>query len=318
LKITPIEEIKKLNIQPVISVGMFDGVHSGHQKLLSILLEKAKAYNTLAAVVTFSNHPRFVLDYNLNCKPVLLLQTYEERMKSLSHFGIKNVYTIDFSERISKLSPAIFLDFIIEKLNPYLLLMGYDNSFGNKKDSDLANILHNGKYQSMAIKKTDACVFYNGLEVSSTQIRNALKEGNIKLANIMLNYFYTLSGKVIKGYKKGRGLGFPTANLKVDALKLIPKCGVYAVHVVINKRILEGVMFIGERKTFDLNDLTIEVHIFNFNTDIYNKNIEVQLVDFIREQQRFASVEDLIQQIKNDCEYAKQIFKLNSDNPFNL
>jgi riboflavin kinase/FMN adenylyltransferase len=285
---------------------MFDGVHIGHQQLLACVVKEAKQLSTSSAVITFSNHPRLILQ-KPNDNPISLLQTNQERMKRLEQCGIDYVFTIDFSVQFSSLSPAAFLDLIVAKLNPVLMIMGYDNYFGRNTAAELDTILSKGFYRQMKIYRTDDCVYFKGLEVSSTQIRKALGSGDMPLANAMLGYSYTLCGKVIDGYKQGRSLGFPTANLSVNPLKLIPRKGVYATRVAIENQTLNGVVFIGERQTFALTDLTIEVHIFDFDNDIYNQDIELLLVDFIREEQRFASVQDLKNQIKHDCDEAKRI-----------
>jgi riboflavin kinase/FMN adenylyltransferase len=286
---------------------MFDGVHTGHQRLLLSLKEKARQIGTSAALITFSNHPRLVLR-NGNEQNINLLQTNEERLQKISECGIDYVFTIEFSQEFSSLSPTQFLDLLITKLHPHTLILGYDNYFGRNRAAELDDIITKGKYRDMFIERTDDCVYFNGLEVSSTQIRQALATGKIYLANAMLGYEYLFSGEVIGGMKNGRQLGFPTANLNVNPLKQMPLNGVYAVKIRLANKLMEGVLFIGQRQTFGLQDLSIEVHIFNFNSDIYKQTLEVALVDFIRPQRHFSTPEALTTQIKQDCDEAKRIF----------
>ena len=306
MNIISIDQIKNINFRPVVSVGMFDGVHIGHQQLLSCVVEKAKQLATSSAIITFLNHPRLVLQPS-DSHSISLLQTNQERMKHLEQSGIDYIFTIDFSVSFSKLSPSIFFDLIVSKLNPMFMILGYDNYFGRSTASELNTILNKGRYKQMELCRIDDCVLFEGFKVSSTQIRTALIDANIPLANTMLGYRYGFCGKIIHGYKQGRRLGFPTANLEVDSLKLIPKKGVYAAKATLGKQVLNCVVFIGERQTLGLADLTIEIHLFDFDNDIYSQEIEVYLVDFIRDQQCFTSTKELKNQIKHDCDEAKRI-----------
>ncbi|MDR1005445.1 MAG: riboflavin biosynthesis protein RibF [Bacteroidales bacterium] len=306
MKIIPLNQIEALPQRPVISVGMFDGVHKGHQRLIGMVVESAKRMRTLAAVITFSNHPQLVLK-TPDAHSVKLLQTNEERMRRLEMCGLDLVITIDFSEDFSRLSATAFLDLLIAKLHPALMIMGYNNYFGRNTAGELDKILSKGCFGDMKIHRTDTCVYSNGTEVSSTQIRRALARGDVSSANAMLGYRYSLSGIVVHGLGKGHQLNFPTANLKLNPLKLIPASGVYAVIVRLSSLVLKGVMFVGERATFGLSGLTIEVHILDFDNDIYLQEIEVAMVAFIRPQRRFEDSERLINQIKLDCDEVKRL-----------
>jgi riboflavin kinase/FMN adenylyltransferase len=187
-------------------------------------------------------------------------------------------------------------------------MLGYDNYFGRGTATELDSIIAKGKYGEMFVERTDDCVYFNDIEVSSTQIRNSLAVGKVRQANTMLGYEYSFTGEVVDGMKKGRTLGFPTANLNVNPMKQLPLCGVYAVNVRFVNEKRQGVLFIGQRQTFGLQDLSIEIHIFNFNADIYTRHLEISLVEFIRSQHIFPTIEALKTQIQLDCDEAKRIF----------
>ncbi|MBQ5891737.1 MAG: bifunctional riboflavin kinase/FAD synthetase [Bacteroidales bacterium] len=305
MKVIRFEEIRKFDERPILSIGMFDGVHKGHQALLKELVQEAEREKTCSMVISFDKHPRQVVSDNEN--EVKILQTDSERIEKLSDSGVDYLVILHFTKEIAKLEASEFLDRVIENINPKALLLGYDNRFGRKGSTQFDDILAKGEYKNIKIRRTQDCVWYNDIEISSTQIRKALEKGEVSLANQMLGYAYTIEGKVINGYKIGRTLGFPTANIQLTNNKLLPQDGVYAVECQIDDKTYKGVLSIGERATFNIEGKSIELHIFFFDSEIYFKEIKIQIKDFLREQQKFSSKEELIEQITKDCENAKNI-----------
>lgn len=305
MEVIRFEEIRKFDQQPILSIGMFDGVHKGHQALLKELVQEAEREKTCSMVISFDKHPRQVVADNEN--EVKILQTDSERIEKLSDSGVDYLVILHFTKEIAGLEASDFLDLVIENINPKALLLGYDNRFGRKGSTQFDDILAKGEYKNIKIRRTQDCVWYNDIEISSTQIRKALEKGEVSLANQMLGYAYTIEGKVINGYKIGRTLGFPTANIQLTNNKLLPQDGVYAVECQIDNKTYKGVLSIGERATFNIEGKSIELHIFFFDSEIYFKEIKIQIKDFLREQQKFSSKEELIEQITKDCENAKNI-----------
>lgn len=305
MEVIRFEEIRKFDQQPILSIGMFDGVHKGHQALLKELVQEAEREKTCSMVISFDKHPRQVVADNEN--EVKILQTDSERIEKLSDSGVDYLVILHFTKEIAKFEASEFLDLVIENINPKALLLGYDNRFGRKGSTQFDDILAKGEYKNIKIRRTQDCVWYNDIEISSTQIRKALEKGEVSLANQMLGYDYTIEGKVINGYKIGRTLGFPTANIQLTNNKLLPQDGVYAVECQIDDKTYKGVLSIGERATFNIKGKSIELHIFFFDSEIYFKEIKIQIKDFLREQQKFSSKEELIEQITKDCENAKNI-----------
>ncbi len=305
MEVIKFEDLEKFNKQPVLSIGMFDGVHKGHSLLIEQLKQEALRLNTCSMVITFDQHPRQVITKNEN--EVSILQTTEERFKHISKSGVDYLVVLHFTKEIAMLEASNFLDLVIEKINPQTLLLGYDNRFGKKGSTQFDEILQKGEYKNIKIKRTQACLWHNEKEISSTQIRKALEKGEIKTANQMLGYDYSIEGKVVHGYKIGRNLGFPTANIKPSNNKLIPPEGVYAVRCEVDDLIYKGVLSIGKRETLEKNKKAIELHIFSFEREIYDKEIKIYFKDFLREQKKFPSVDELVEQIKKDCENAKNI-----------
>ena len=305
MEVIRFEEIRKFDERPILSIGMFDGVHKGHQALLKELVQEAEREKTCSMVISFDKHPRQVVSDNEN--EVKILQTDSERIEKLSDSGVDYLVILHFTKEIAKLEASEFLDLVIENINPKALLLGYDNRFGRKGSTQFDDILAKGEYKNIKIRRTQDCVWYNDIEISSTQIRKALEKGEVSLANQMLGYAYTIEGKVINGYKIGRTLGFPTANIQLTNNKLLPQDGVYAVECQIDDKTYKGVLSIGERATFNIEGKSIELHIFFFDSEIYFKEIKIQIKDFLREQQKFSSKEALIEQITKDCENAKNI-----------
>lgn len=316
MNIIPFEKEFEQRNRPVITIGMFDGVHIGHQSLISDLKEKAKELNTNPIIITFDNHPQLALKPK-NLSKISLLQTNEERFSKLQTLGINDIITIHFTKEFAQIKAEEFIDLLLKKYNPQYLLSGYDNHFGNKSSQDFDILVIASKEKGLILERSKNCVFYDDIEVSSTQIRKALANGNIKLANAMLNEDYLISGEVEHGNKIGTKIGYPTANIKIDRHKLLPLYGVYITEVEVDEKKYQGVVSIGVRPTINkdiaLEEIapSVEVNIFEFYGDLYGKEIKLRLKDFIREEIKFDDLDSLKAKINEDVEKAKLYFKTN-------
>jgi len=311
LEIIPFDKELKLPYRPVMTIGMFDGVHIGHQRLLSILKNKAKEYNTKPIVITFDKHPQLVLKPEYLNDKLRLLQTNEERFEKLNSLGIENIITIHFTKEFASLSAKEFIDLLIEKYSPQYLLLGYDNHFGKKSSEEFDKLTVHSKQKGLILERTNDCIFYKGIEVSSTQIRKALEQGDVSLAQAMLNQSYEISGEVEQGNKIGRTLGFPTANIKIDKYKLLPHYGVYATEIKVEDKVYKGITNIGNRPTIINSPITVEVNLFDYTGNLYGKIIKLNLKEYIRDEKKFQDLETLKEQIIIDIEKAKQILSTN-------
>lgn len=293
-----------INLSPcVATVGFFDGVHAGHRFLINELKKIAKAENLKSVVVTFAIHPRKVLDSNFHPE---LLNTLSEKLIQLESTGIDICIVLDFSLEMAKLSALDFLkNVLLEKYNVRILLVGHDHRFGhNRKDG----YIEYKKYgDSLGMQVIQATRFYTSeiKLISSSEIRLFLLEGDIVNANRILTYRYSFIGKVVNGFKNGQKIGFPTANLvPEDQEKLIPSGGVYAVLVHWNNNIYKGMMNIGIRPTLNNgNQISLEVHIINFIEDIYDQLIKIEFIQKIRNEKKFDSIDELIQQLQRDKQF---------------
>ena len=290
----------------IATIGMFDGVHMGHKKILSFLKAKATELNLRPIVITFNKHPRHVLKNDADT--FKLLNTEEERYQLLENYGINDVVEIDFTPEIASLSTYDFSKrYLLELLNIKGLVLGYDNMFGNKKINDFQRIYELGKNYNFTIFEASSYI-YNDIHVSSTQIRNALNAGKIELVNAMLGYYYFANGCIIKGRQIGRTIGFPTANIELsDHLKMLPKEGVYATIITLNGNSYIGMANIGTQPTFESYKTTFEIHILNFNGDIYGQSIEVKFIKHIRDIQKFDNAQSLMEQLEKDREQCLEI-----------
>ena len=301
-----LSEVKK-DKNTVVTIGTFDGIHLGHKKIIEKVIEKTSGYGGRNFVVTFDPHPRSVVS---NGKDIKLLNTLEEKLNILSDFGIQNTLVIKFTKEFSQLSSEeFFKKYIIDGIGIKEVVIGYDHHFGKGRGGDKNTLDEMGIEFNFNVTSVDA-VSIDGTTVSSTKIRNALNEGNVKQASMLLGRYYSFSGKVIKGDQRGRLLGFPTANIKLDdENKLLPLIGIYAVEFIVNSQKHFGLMSIGKRPTF-YNDgsVTTEVYIFDFNDDIYDKSVTVNLVDRIRGEEKYSSAEKLIEQMNKDKEAGLEIF----------
>ena len=286
----------------IITIGTFDGVHIGHQKILLKLLQISKSENCQSVVLTFFPHPRMVLQHDNTIK---LLNTLEEKVKLLEQLSIDNLIIHPFDQEFSQLSAADFVkNILVDQLKVQKIVIGYDHRFGRNRTADISDLIQFGLQYDFEIEQI-AVEEIEAIAVSSTKIRNALLEGDIETATNYLGYNYSITGKVVKGKQLGRTIGFPTANIEInEAYKLIPKKGVYIVSSFIENQLVYGIMNIGNRPTLNGDNQTIEVHFLNFNKDIYNQNIEIVFIKYIREEVKFKSLADLKTQITKDQSFA--------------
>ena len=292
------------NRKTIITIGTFDGVHLGHQSILKKVVE-AKENNTYeASLLTFFPHPRMVLQQDTSIK---LLNTIDEKAELLDKFGIDNLIIHPFDAAFSNLSAEEFVkEILIDRLNIHKIIIGHDHRFGKNRTADISDLILFGKKYGFEVEQINAHEI-DEIAISSTKIRKALMEGNIKLANQFLGYSYFISGKVIEGKKIGRTLGFPTANIQInESYKLLPNNGVYIVSSEINDILYFGMMNIGNNPTLGENEQSIEVHYFDMSENIYNKKLKISILEHIRDEQKFNSLTELQAQLEKD-----KLFSLN-------
>jgi riboflavin kinase/FMN adenylyltransferase len=292
----------------VITIGTFDGVHSGHRYIIQQLQETAAACDGETVIITFDPHPREVL--LPGGAPVKLLTTLDEKIELLAQHGIDHLVIVPFTKEFSELSAQAYLEeFLIQQFNPHTIIIGYDHRFGHNREGGLELLEAEQNTYGFQLVEIPQQIVHD-LAVSSTKIRKSLLDGNIQLANELLGYHYFLEGKVIHGDKMGRQLGYPTANIELpDPRKLIPAQGIYAIKVYLDKQPLplNGVMSIGTRPTFDGVDLRLEAHIFDFSQEIYDRVLRVEMISYIRANLKFDNIEDLIVQMDKDSLAAKSV-----------
>lgn len=283
----------------VASVGFFDGVHIGHRHLIKQVKEEAKRLNLPSAIITFPVHPRKVLQKDY--QPALLCG-YEEKLEQLAATQVDFCITLPFTYDLSLLSANEFMEKVLKKdIGVHTLFVGYDHRFGHNREKGFSDYERYGKELGMNVLQALEYQV-DGENVSSTKIRTLLKKGEIQQANSLLSYNYTLSGKIVEGYRVGRTIGFPTANIRSwERYKVVPALGVYAVWVHVRGLIYEGMLYIGTRPTLHDNpEISVEVNIFDFNADLYNQSLTVEFIDFIRADQKFDTLEELVAQIYKD------------------
>ena len=276
---------------------MFDGVHFGHQSIINQLNTVAKNKNLESAILTFWPHPRIIFNPEDDLK---LLNTIEEKTYFLEKHGIQHLFLQEFNEEFRNLTGEEFVkQILVDKLNVKYLIIGHDHTFGKNKSGDFALLKKMAPEFGFEVHQVEAVNFHEK-NISSTQIRNALSAGNVKEANEMLGYVYSVSGKVIHGKKIGRTIGYPTANIEVDSLKILPKKGAYIVDVFVKNQHLKGMLSIGTNPTVDGKNLTVEVYILDFNEAIYGEEISVNFREFLHEEIKFESLEKLIERLDED------------------
>jgi riboflavin kinase/FMN adenylyltransferase len=296
--------------RPVVTIGTFDGVHLGHQKVILRLQEFANQHYGETVIFTFHTHPRLVTSPNET--NLRLLTTLDEKIKLFEKYGIDNLIIYPFDREFSDLSYSEFVEkILVQKIGTHCLVVGYDHKFGKNREGGFDYLKNCAERFNFEIERLDALVV--GEEsVSSTKIRNALQNGEIEKANNYLGYLFTLHGNVVEGKQLGRKMGFPTANIEAsDKNKIIPGYGVYAVKVELGSRTYNGMLNIGTRPTFNNNadNRSIEVNIFDFHDNIYKKGITLKFVGKIRDEQKFANIDMLVNQLGRDKATALKILE---------
>lgn len=301
-----LNEFKPLK-QAISTVGTFDGVHIGHQKILKRISELARKEGGETVLLTFHPHPRLVLFPDDN--DLKLITTLEERIERLSKTGLDHLIIHPFTTEFSRTTAIEYVrDILVEQIGVKKLVIGYDHHFGRNREGSLENLKELAPTFGFNVEEIPAQEIKD-VNVSSTKIRNALNEGNVKKANSFLGYHFQLSGTVVKGSEIGSSLGFPTANIKVDnPNKIVPAPGVYATQALINGQECESMTNLGFRPTVHENSqLTVEAHLFNFDKDIYGENITLRFVDRIREEVKFDNRESLKTQIAKDARTVQKV-----------
>ena len=291
------------NTPKVLSLGMFDGVHFGHISIINLLKSLAQENNLETAILTFWPHPRKVFNPNDEIK---LLNTLNEKLNLLENANLDVVFLKSFDENFRNLTGEEFVrQILVQKLNVKHIIIGHDHVFGKNKSGNFELLQKLSKELDFVVQQLDA-VKEGEFNISSTKIRNYLANGNIIGANKMLGYHYSVSGKVIDGKKLGRTIGYPTANIEVDELKLLPKKGAYIVEVYVKNKFYKGMLSIGTNPTVNGDKLTVEVYILDFNEDIYGDEITVKFRDFLHEEIKFESLEKLIERLDEDKRLTKE------------
>ena len=295
----------------VVTIGTFDGVHIGHRKIISRIKELADASGGETVILTFFPHPRMIL--HPEDESIKLITTITEKAGLLEQLGIDHLIITPFSRDFSNQSPEGYIrDVLVNQIGTKKIVIGYDHRFGKDRQGGLHDLLALAPvygFEVIEIPEQDI----NDVAISSTRIRIALLDGNINIANECLGYPFFITGKVIRGDQLGRTLGYPTANLMVEErYKLIPSDGIYAVKVKVEGREYKGMAYIGHRPTVNGMTRNIEVNIFDFSAEIYNKELRMEFLHFVREDIKFASLEELVVQLGKDKEDVLALLIMNS------
>jgi len=298
-----------LKTPTVLTIGTFDGIHIGHKKILKQLISTAKKQQLQSLVLTFFPHPRMVLQKDSNIK---LIHTIDERAEILDALGLDNLVIQPFSKEFSRLTATEFVrDILVYQLNVKHIIVGYDHRFGRNRTANIDSLKEFGEIYDFTVEEISAQDI-DAVSVSSTKIRRALEQGNLQIANSYLGTNFQLKGTVAKGKGIGKTIHFPTANINIaEEYKMIPKNGVYIAKASIDGNTYFGMMNIGNNPTINGTTQSIEIHLFNFNEDIYHKEISVSILKRIRDEHKFDSIEILQSQLKKDKLEALTYFKTN-------
>lgn len=282
----------------IITIGTFDGVHIGHKLILEKLIQNAKEHNCVSVVLTFFPHPRMILQEKSDVK---LINTIDEKSLLIEKIGIENLIIHPFDKEFSILSAEEFVKTIlVDALHIKKIIIGHDHRFGRNRTASIDDLIVYGNQYGFEVEQISAQEI-NDNAVSSTKIRTAILDGHISLANKYLGYNYFFSGKVVKGKQLGRTIGFPTANIHIEeAYKLIPKNGVYIIKTKYAGVSIFGMMNIGTRPTVSGENQTTEVYLFNFETEIYDETLTIEILEYLREEQKFDSLDALKNQLIAD------------------
>ncbi|WP_295230430.1 bifunctional riboflavin kinase/FAD synthetase [uncultured Chryseobacterium sp.] len=280
-----------------LSLGMFDGVHIGHKSIIDELTKTGQEKDLETAILTFWPHPRFVFNPDEDLK---LLNTLDEKTALMEKYGIQNLFLKEFDAGFRNLTGEEFVrQILVDTLHVKYLIIGYDHSFGKNKSGNFELLQKLSGELGFEVEQMEAINIHEN-NISSTKIRKALLTGNIKEANEMLGYSYSVSGKVVHGKKIGRTIGYPTANIETDSIKLLPKKGAYIVEVFVQGKQYKGMLSVGTNPTVNGEKLTVEVYILDFEGDIYGRNITVKFRDFLHDEIKFEGMDKLIERLDED------------------
>ncbi len=287
-------------VNSAVTVGTFDGIHSGHQDIIGRLCETSARRNIKSALITFDPHPQTILN-SKHKGYIKILTTVEEKSDIVGSFCVDYFIIIPFSKEFAGISSSSFIeDYLVKKFGAREIVIGYDHAFGKDRAGSIETLYALGDKHNFNVTVVEP-VQYNGEKISSTRIRRVIKAGNVSEAAEMLGRCYALFGEVIRGKGIGTEISIPTANLKVnDERKLIPKNGIYIVRVSVRGERYNGLINIGTNPTFSYNDFSLEVNIFDFSEDIYGETIKVEFIERLRDEIKFESVDVLVEQIKED------------------
>ena len=293
----------------VVTIGTFDGVHAGHQKIIERLVNEAKSSNLESVILTFFPHPRMVLQKDSDIK---LINTIEERKQILEKSGIDHLIIHPFTYQFSRLSALDFVrDILVNKLHAKKIIIGYDHRFGRNRTANIETLKEFGKQFDFEVEEISEKDIED-VAVSSTKIRTALLAGEVEKANTYLQHPFVLTGTVVKGRELGKTFGYPTANLKIEeAYKLIPKNGVYVVRSKIDDELFYGMMSIGTNPTVGGTEKTIETNFFMPEMDLYGKKLQIEMLTRIRHEKNFDTIEDLKVALKQDKAFSERFIKDN-------
>jgi riboflavin kinase/FMN adenylyltransferase len=287
----------------VLTIGTFDGVHLGHQQLLQRLKALADSSGLLAAVLTFRNHPRLVLNSELELS---YITTLEDRLDLLRGQGIDLVISVDFTRDLSLLGAREFVGLLCGHLKMKSLVVGPDFALGHGREGDISTLTHLGEEMGFQVQAIEPTMMMGDV-IKSSKTRGLIAQGDVETASRMLGRWYALTGLVVEGDRRGRLLGFPTANLSLDPSVVIPADGIYATWAVVDGRRYQGATCIGLRPTFGVNGRTVETFILDFQGDIYGKPITLEFAGRLRDEQAFPNVEALVEQMKIDVAQTRAV-----------
>lgn len=293
----------------VVTIGMFDGVHRAHQSIFTRIVERARSNSGRSVVVTFDPHPREVV--SKGNKGIDLLSTLDEKLQIIENHGVDLVFIIPFTFEFSQLTFSEFYStYIINGVGVSEVVEGFNHQFGRDREGGMNQVVELGKQHNFSVEAM-AMVKEGEVVISSSSVREALLSGDIRLANSLLGFEYSFSGVVVRGFGRGKQLGYPTANIKLDnPKKLAPQTGIYAVKISVEGIWYGGMMSIGHNPTFgDAQERTIEVNIFDFDKDIYDETVTVRVLDRTRSEKKFDSVDALVKEIDNDKVMITNIIK---------
>tara|TARA_B100000745_G_scaffold299635_1_gene250915 strand:+ start:709 stop:1635 length:927 start_codon:yes stop_codon:yes gene_type:complete len=291
--------------ESILTIGTFDGVHIGHNKILTKLVEESKKNNLSSLIMTFFPHPRMVLQKSQEIK---MIDTIDEKIHLFEKTGVDNLIIQPFDENFSKIRAKEFVEeILVKKLKIKHIIIGYDHRFGKDREASVDDLKKFGLNYMFTVEEIAAQEIHS-IAISSTKIRNAILKGEIKKCNEYLGRNFMLTGEVVHGDGLGKKINFPTANIEIpETYKIIPKNGVYLVKAIINSEIYFGMMNIGVRPTIGGKNKSLEIHFFNFKDNIYNKTISVEIICKIRDEEEFSSIDELKIQLKKDEQFCLKL-----------